>query len=490
MSDDLDATDDTVLPDRQAPSGIGTEDTRISDDGATVDSSRPVVRGPARSESPSGHERYALGRELGRGGMGSVYEAEDLQFGRTVAIKKLLRAEDPEARERFRKEAMVTGALEHFGIPSVHERAELPDGSPFYAMQRIEGRTLSDAIRGAADARARLALLPQLVKVAQTMAYAHARGVVHRDLKPDNIILGEHGEVTVIDWGLAKLGRDKAISTAPRSAPAAADLTYDGAVLGTPAYMAPEQAAGRIEAIDARTDVFGLGALLYQLLTGRAPFIASNAAEALRKAENAEYEPIESLNPEAPAQLIAVCRRALARERSDRFESAAQLAEELEAYTADAVSSVGARVADGISVAVGVVSVLVLVVAVLIASFFSGLLSLVGPQGVAIVVLAMLGSGLSIAEWLTRGRYQLSSLGLAVALATAAFGVAVYELGMVEAHQVFAAKATAATSPIEYLAQVSVASSIAGGALVLGCGLAGLQLLVWGVARRHVQTAA
>src|SRR5262249_8854040 len=156
----------------------------------------------AESTILTGAGRYEAKDELGRGGVGRVVKALDRQFHRVVAVKELLKKNSPVQRKRFVTEALVTGNLEHPGIASVYERGEQADGSPFYSMRLVNGETLAEALQSAATLEKRLPLLPSLLRVVQTMAYAHSRGVIHRDLKPQNIILGGFGEVVILDWGL------------------------------------------------------------------------------------------------------------------------------------------------------------------------------------------------------------------------------------------------------------------------------------------------
>ncbi len=218
-------------------------------------------------------ESYQIDHELARGGLGRILVARDRRLGRTVAIKELLPGESGEAR--FVREALVTANLEHPGIVPIHEAGRWPSGEPFYAMKLVSGRPLSEAIRDTPLLAGRLGLLANVIAVAEAIAYAHSRHVIHRDIKPPNVIIGQFGETVVIDWGLAKdlrapepadeddaLGPDRTISSD--------DRTLAGDVIGTPAYMPPEQARG--EAVDERADVYALGALLYHLLSGSSPY--------------------------------------------------------------------------------------------------------------------------------------------------------------------------------------------------------------------------
>lgn len=318
----------------------------------------PTAQNAAEEAHPVGaglkvQERYALNSLHAIGGIGRVWLAQDAQMGREVALKELRpeQANDAVCCARFLREAKITGQLEHPGIVPVYEMAFRTDtGQPFYTMRFVKGRTLSDAakafhrtrVAGTVDSLEFLSLLNAFVVVCKTVAYAHSRGVIHRDLKGQNVIAGDFGEVLVLDWGLAKLmngadddgvGPHVALDQdVIREMDREMDLTMQGDTLGTPAYMAPEQAVGDLQLIDCRTDVYGLGAMLYQVLTGKAPFAGANVKEVLRKVECEEPIPPQQLWPEVPASLQAACLRALAKQPSARFASAADLAKEVERW--------------------------------------------------------------------------------------------------------------------------------------------------------------
>jgi serine/threonine-protein kinase len=296
---------------------------------------------------PDGPGRYALTRLHATGGIGRVWLARDAALGRDVALKELRpeRAGHPELQARFLREARITGGLEHPGVVPVYELAHRPgDRQPYYTMRFVRGRTLSEAAaafhearrEGRADPLGLPGLLGAFVTVCNTVAFAHSRGVLHRDLKGRNVVLGDFGEVVVLDWGLAKvLGRperEDAGPALPEEAGAQGGLTVQGQALGTPAYMAPEQASGRLDAVEPRTDVYGLGAVLYEILTGRPPFSGPDTAEILRKVREEEPVPPRQLNPEAPPALEALCLRALAKEPAGRPAGAAELAREVQGW--------------------------------------------------------------------------------------------------------------------------------------------------------------
>jgi DNA-binding SARP family transcriptional activator len=283
--------------------------------------------------------RYELGELIGEGGMGIVHLARDRALDRQVAVKRLrpgLPVDSP-AVVRFLFEAKLTGQLQHPGIPAVHELGTLADGQPFLAMKLVKGQTLQELLRqrsSPADDLGRfVAVFEQLC---HAVGYAHAHRVIHRDLKPANIMVGAFGEVQVMDWGLAKVLGDPA-STVPDSdaddpdATAAlqteigtpqpdGSATRTGAVLGTPGYMAPEQAGGEIRKLDARSDVFGLGAILCQILTGRPPYSGKDAQalrlQAIRGDMSDALAQLDSCAAEP--ELVALCRRCLAQQQQER----------------------------------------------------------------------------------------------------------------------------------------------------------------------------
>jgi serine/threonine-protein kinase len=293
--------------------------------------------------------RYTLHGELARGGMGAVIRARDVELGRDLAFKVLLEQHRarPEVVRRFVEEAQIGGQLQHPGIVPVHDLGTLEDHRPFFAMKLVRGRTLSALLAERASPADDLPrFLGIFEQVAQTVAYAHSKGVIHRDLKPANILVGSFGEVQVMDWGLAKVlhrAGDSAEAEAGDAlirtvrSEAAADASVAGSVMGTPAYMAPEQARGETDRIDERADVFGLGAILGEILTGRPPFCGASTVEVLGKASRAETsEALARVDAcGAEADLIRLAVDCLAGRPEDRPRDAGAVAEAMTGYLAN-----------------------------------------------------------------------------------------------------------------------------------------------------------
>ncbi len=283
---------------------------------------------------PPTEERYRLGIELGRGGMGRVVEAFDTQLGRTVALKEVLPKSGASMDRRFRREVQITARLEHASIVPLYDSGVMPDGRPFYVMRRVTGRPFDELITRARSLPERIAMLPNLLSAIDAIAHAHRRGVIHRDLKPANILVGELGETVVIDWGLAKvIGEDEPdpVSGEPRIPTAADSLqTQVGSVFGTPGFMAPEQARG--EELGPRGDVFALGATLYQLLVGRPPVAGKSATDVIESTLRHKIVPVATAAPGAPPELVAIVDKALAFEPKHRYPDAGGLAEDVRRF--------------------------------------------------------------------------------------------------------------------------------------------------------------
>ncbi len=269
---------------------------------------------------------YLIQAQLGSGGMGEVYLAEDERLGRNVALKLLDPGltENNDTRTRFLREARLASSLDHPNICTIHEAGEV-GGRLFIAMQFIEGETLRDVIGGrplSLDS-----LLSISLQVADALAAAHAKGIIHRDIKPGNIIITPHGHAKVLDFGLAKLLEQA-------EGEAETHLTMTGAVMGTPAAMSPEQARG--ERVDHRSDIFSFGVVLYEMATGRIPFLGRTKADVISSLLKDPHPPAAELNKEAPARLSGVIDRALRKEPADRYQSMQELISELRQVVAEA----------------------------------------------------------------------------------------------------------------------------------------------------------
>ena len=376
-----------------------------------------VVVGTLPSGAPESRERYTLTHLHAKGGMGRVWLARDDALGRQIALKDLRpdQTDNTIVCSRFLYEAKITAQLEHPSIVPVYELGQ--GDSPYYTMRFVRGRTLSEAIRafhkklaaGAAGSLDLVELLTAFGAVCHAVAYAHSRGIIHRDLKGQNVVLGDFGEVIVLDWGLAKRvgpdhvegpadgatgppappplaaddltcaadapdivqlpsppdaatckgslapsangsahGSNHAGSVGQQSSPASSSVrrvmresgagpegTMHGQLLGTPAYMAPEQARAQHDLVDERTDIYGLGAILYEILTGQPPFKAPKAAEIIRKVCNEAPKEPRQLVPETSAALQAICLKAIHKQPAQRYATATELAQEVQRWLAD-----------------------------------------------------------------------------------------------------------------------------------------------------------
>ncbi|MFT5326598.1 MAG: serine/threonine protein kinase, partial [Planctomycetaceae bacterium] len=309
--------------------------------------------GQTLDESQQPKTRYTWVSEVGAGGLGKVWLARDNDLSREVALKEIKPGSaSSEAVRRLIKEAQITGQLQHPGIVPVYEVNH--EGRPFYTMKLVKGQTLSQAIRehhetkqaGNEDPLAERRLLSIFLGVCDAIAYAHSRGVIHRDLKPDNIVLGEYGEAIVLDWGLARQVSSDDEDSAPIvvTEDGRTDATQAGQKMGTPAYMAPEQASGRVEHMDERTDIYGLGAILFEILSGQPPHrvqkeadpapsssgvdgppLQSPIAAMLHRIATGETPRVHSIDQTIPDELDAICVTAMAKHRDERHQTAKDL---------------------------------------------------------------------------------------------------------------------------------------------------------------------
>jgi serine/threonine-protein kinase len=339
------ATGDTIVPPDSGP----------ADDFKTQPHASQAGPGPGRVPTPAAtsSERFRVVRPHARGGLGEVLVAADQELRREVALKRIQDryADDDESRGRFLLEAEITGALEHPGIVPVYSLGVYPDGRLYYAMRFIRGDSLKEAIDRYYDkvpgleAPARSlelrSLLGRFVAVCNAMAYAHSRGILHRDLKPANVMLGAYGETLVVDWGLAKpVGTKGVKSSSPEGAlnPSLSSIsmpTVMGSAVGTPQFMSPEQAGGRLDQLGPATDIYSLGATLFYLLAGKASVDGANLPEVLEKVQRGDIQSTRDINPSVPRPLEAICRKAMALKPEDRYASAADLATDVEHWLAD-----------------------------------------------------------------------------------------------------------------------------------------------------------
>ncbi|MEM8944461.1 MAG: WD40 repeat domain-containing serine/threonine protein kinase [Planctomycetota bacterium] len=308
----------------------------------------------AKNDTVGESNRFRVLHTHAKGGIGQVSVAVDKELSREVALKELQArfADDQNTRARFVLEAEVTGGLEHPGVVPVYGLGHYADGRPFYAMRFVRGDSMQDAVarfhqeyadssQPGFDLELRK-LLQRFISVCNAIEYAHSRGVLHRDLKPGNIMMGNYGETLVVDWGLAKVGNEPSHHTAPADEsklyPASVSdsaPTQLGSTVGTPQYMSPEQAAGRVDELRGSSDVYSLGATLYHILTGRPPFEGSDVGVVLAAVQAGIYPSPRSINPRVSKPLEAICSKAMELEPADRYLSARALAEDVERTLAD-----------------------------------------------------------------------------------------------------------------------------------------------------------
>jgi eukaryotic-like serine/threonine-protein kinase len=325
----------------------------VGADSNTTDRLDPDATSIWRGELAEHDSRYRILHLHNTGGLGTIFKAEDREVKREVALKQMKEeiASDRQCRSRFIFEAEITGNLEHPGIVPVYGVGQYSDGRPYYAMRFIDGKELreavgefhtAEALKSDAGARQRefQGLLRRFLTVCDTMAYAHSRGVIHRDLKPRNIMLGPFGETLVVDWGVAKVvGRHERhdLAGATLRPPSSSDLQQSlaGSQIGTPEYMSPEQAFGDVDHVGLLTDIYSLGATLYFMLTGRAPFAEQERHGVLPRVKRGEFPRPSAVNDGVDRALEAICLKAMSLRQEDRYPSCRALAEDIEHYLAD-----------------------------------------------------------------------------------------------------------------------------------------------------------
>ena len=302
--------------------GLGAAPASLPADSAAIETLRPNSGQGGPEHPPTGMPAlrsfgdYELLEEIGRGGMGIVYKARQVNLDRLVAVKMLLFGPlaQPEQVQRFRTEAAAAASLQHPNIVAIHE-VGFREGQHFFAMDYVAGRSLAEIVRdGPLPARRAAGYVKT---IAEAIQYAHERGILHRDLKPSNVLIDANDQPKVTDFGLAKRLEKET------------ELTLSGQVLGSPNYMPPEQAAAHRGLVGKRSDVYSLGAILYHLLTGRAPFVAPTVAETLAQVQNAEPVSPTVLNPHLPRDLKTICLKCLEKEPARRYQTAQELADEL-----------------------------------------------------------------------------------------------------------------------------------------------------------------
>ncbi|MCZ6570135.1 MAG: serine/threonine-protein kinase, partial [Deltaproteobacteria bacterium] len=338
----------------------------LDDEAPAEDPGSGVRERLAQIASRSG--RYTLREEIARGGMGVILRVWDKDLRRTLAMKASFESitdKEPsettaESVSRFEDEEQITSQLDHPGIVPVHEIGVDDEGRVYFTMLLVKGKTLDQVIRLARteeEGWTRAGAIGVMVKVCEAMAFAHAKGVIHRDLKPANVMVGKFGEVYVMDWGLAKVigqrgrlprlleasilrtqVRTDRLDDQSDGSPLA---TMEGAIIGTPTYMPPEQAEGRIDDLDQRSDVYSVGALLYTLLTGRMPYVDPDnppgAAQVVMSLIKGPPEPVLELDKTVVPELVAICEKAMSRAPGDRYATMVEMAEDLSAFVENRV---------------------------------------------------------------------------------------------------------------------------------------------------------
>ena len=356
----LKAREDFSSPSPGAPT-INVKSGELEGDEAGASAGGTGVPSAGHISVPAGEKKYGIREEVGRGGMGKIVKIWDQELNRFLAMKLILdgTAGDPERVSRFIQEAQVMGQIDHPGIVPIHDFGVDSEGRVFFTMRLVKGQDLNEIIElgiEEKDGWNMSRLVGVLISVCQAVAFAHSRGIVHRDLKPANIMVGRFGEVYVMDWGLAKVkGRDEVADRRLREKVEASDLTVqterrpeeagssdsplvtmDGSVVGTPSFMAPEQAAGDLDSTDQRSDVYSLGAILYVILTGQPPYLPPGTQISPRaiwaRLMEEPPKPVHQVNPKAPPELMAVCEKAMGRDPAERYENSLDFAEDLQRF--------------------------------------------------------------------------------------------------------------------------------------------------------------
>ncbi|MFO0980055.1 MAG: protein kinase [Planctomycetaceae bacterium] len=304
------------------------------------------------------HHKYVVEDEIDRGGMGVVLRVRDQRLQRTIALKVIRGQEgagsstrrtiDAGTLQRFIREAQITGRLDHPGVVPIHELARDENDRLYFTMKYVEGHTLKDVLqqhKNGSEEWTQSRIIDAMIRVCETLAFAHSREVIHRDLKPSNVMVGKFGEVYVMDWGLAKVLGEAESEFEPRPDQEDDSSSYKtmyGAAIGTPFYMPPEQAEGKLDQLDCRTDVYAAGAILYELLTGQRPYWSDpspNGLAVIKQVIDGPPNDIRELNRKASPELVAIAQKAMKRNMADRYQSAADLAEDLRAFLSQRIVS-------------------------------------------------------------------------------------------------------------------------------------------------------
>ena len=336
---------DTPLYDREDDSALNNDTPSGSSYGSKYDLTERVMHPISKPvlpttpfAGPSDYEIHRILRVIQRGGMGRILLAYDQYLKREVAVKELRQdvAEDATIVRRFIGEAEITAQLEHPGIVPIHRLGQGQDGLPYYTMKMVKGETFQDAIKEYHRKPSKpglLNLIRRLVSISKTMAFAHSKGVIHRDLKPANVMLGEHGETLVMDWGLAKpygqILDESYVSIIHQTKQQRPELTMVGSIVGTPAFMSPEQANADDKVVGPLSDVFALGTVLYYLLAGQTAFSGRSTQEVLSKVRACVPIPPSEIKSTVPPGLEAICLKAMQKLPENRYQGASEFADDL-----------------------------------------------------------------------------------------------------------------------------------------------------------------